>query len=327
MPPKRKSREFNITTQAKRQRTELCSLCYQRQQCVATTFPIRLYFLLALIPSLTDIESLFEKEADDVQYLASCIRLLVDQPDLCKSVMTRLQELLQTKKIEEYKSLLSKDCQIDAKKEYAFLVHLVDQLEARHSLLLGLFSDPMISLDTLFLIEVTLTRALAVLTVAHRIKLKEIEEAVVLSDHSDSELIDISNCQVSEPIETIAAQVTIETSVSMPDYEALSTPELRAKLKSYGYKSGGRRTQMIEDLQKIFNTIHCMKSTAPVKSKLIQPDELEEETMTAKEQLSPETRNKIVKHLKENKLLWDQILRYEVYVTFLGIMMKVLIDS
>ncbi|OBZ89247.1 hypothetical protein A0J61_02698 [Choanephora cucurbitarum] len=278
MAPKRKA-ETSLDSTQKKQCREICSLCLQ--PCAITPFPTHLYFSLALIPSRSDRAlSLFEKESDDIQYLAHCLHQLADQPDLFKSVITRFRHLLETKKIEEYRTLLSKEHRIDGTREYAFLVHLVDQLESRISTLLRLLSDPISSLDTFFLIEVTLTRALAILTVAHKIK-KETEQL---------ELVDISN-HPPRP-------------VSMPDYDALSTPELRAKLKSYGYKSGGRRAQMIEDLKNIFQSLH--QSTATVRS-----NQTDTEYVTTKEQLNPETRHKIVKHLKENTSRWNQILRYE----------------
>ncbi|KAI8368883.1 hypothetical protein EDC96DRAFT_574038 [Choanephora cucurbitarum] len=269
MAPKRKAQSHDSTL-TKKQCREIGSLCCQ-------PFPTHIYFSLALIPSLSDRAlSLLEKESGDIQYLAHCLRHLADQPDLLKSVITQFRHLLETKQTEEYRTLLSEEHRIDGTREYTFLVHLVDQLESRTSSLLRLLSDPISSLDTFFLFEVTLTRALAILTVAHKIK-KETEQL---------ELVDISN-RPARP-------------VSMPDYDALSTPELRAKLKSYGYKSNGRRAQMIEDLKNIFQSLQQTTH------------QTDTEYVTTNEQMNPETRNKIVKHLKENTSRWNQILRYEV---------------
>ncbi|KAI8979261.1 hypothetical protein BDF20DRAFT_490981 [Mycotypha africana] len=87
-----------------------------------------------------------------------------------------------------------------------------------------------------------------------------------------------SQIEVEETEASIDEEVVIEqkvmteeegaiSTIELPDYDILSTPELKAKLKSYGFKTSNNRTKMIEELKKIFKTLHQMKQMNKISKK------------------------------------------------------------
>lgn len=101
----------------------------------------------------------------------------------------------------------------------------------------------------------------------------------------------------------------------LTDYEELSTAELKAKLKSFGFKASNSRPQMIQDLKNIQMSIDNQKNAqqAPSQSTATpqwMPAELNDSSQASA--VEPNKRLEIIQHLKSRTEIWNKIAMYNV---------------
>ncbi|KAI9482959.1 MAG: hypothetical protein EXX96DRAFT_556294 [Benjaminiella poitrasii] len=108
-----------------------------------------------------------------------------------------------------------------------------------------------------------------------------------------------------------------ENAINVPDYAELSTIELKAKLKTYGYKTSNNRNQMIQDLQRIFisllknkkdkaNNIPSTQQSYVTPVSNIHDSDDPELSIEAHD----DVKNNIIKHLKSNEEIMKDIWLY-----------------
>ncbi|KAF1802005.1 hypothetical protein FB192DRAFT_1101557 [Mucor lusitanicus] len=102
----------------------------------------------------------------------------------------------------------------------------------------------------------------------------------------------------------------------LTDYEELSTAELKAKLKSFGFKTSNSRPQMIQDLKRIQATIDSQRNSQQRQSSTTSISSLQSlSDLNGNSQVSavePSKRMEIIQHLRSRPEIWQKIAMYNV---------------
>ncbi|KAI8642738.1 hypothetical protein BD408DRAFT_175461 [Parasitella parasitica] len=133
-----------------------------------------------------------------------------------------------------------------------------------------------------------------------------------ISKHSSTNSLLIPDSQHASTSHAASPSTAAPASVNsqppdMPNYDELSTVELKAKLKTYGFKTGNNRAQMIRDLKGIFMSIRS-QSSSPQTS---------EPPLAISNQpggLDLNKRKEIITHLRSNTDIWSKIVNYNVRI-------------
>ncbi|KAL7309511.1 hypothetical protein PS15m_010380 [Mucor circinelloides] len=106
--------------------------------------------------------------------------------------------------------------------------------------------------------------------------------------------------------------LAVSQQLHLTDYEELSTTELKAKLKTYGFKTSNNRAQMIQDLKKIQTSLNNQKNSQQTSSQTIQASQSTPELSGASQvsALDPNKRKEIITHLKSKVEIWQKIAMY-----------------
>jgi hypothetical protein len=110
---------------------------------------------------------------------------------------------------------------------------------------------------------------------------------------------------------------------NIPEYEELTTAELKAKVSSYGFKKSNNRAKMIADLQNVFASINNQTNfqQAYIQSASTQepPESSSSSSSSQTGSLDPNKRKEIITHLKSNPEIWKKIAMYNVRLESIGI--------
>lgn len=128
-----------------------------------------------------------------------------------------------------------------------------------------------------------------------------------------------SSSQLAMPSPRRPVHPAVSQQQHLTDYEELSTAELKAKLKSFGFKASNSRPQMIQDLKNIQASIDNQKNSqqAPSQSTTATPQlmpaaaaELNGHSQASA--VDPNKRLEIIQHLKSRTEIWNKIATYNV---------------
>lgn len=111
--------------------------------------------------------------------------------------------------------------------------------------------------------------------------------------------------------------LAVSQQLHLTDYEELSTAELKAKLKTFGFKTSNNRAQMIQDLKKIQTSLDNQKNSQQTSSQTIPASQSTPELSGASQvsALDPNKRKEIITHLKSKVEIWQKIAMYNVWST------------
>ncbi|KAK4513711.1 uncharacterized protein ATC70_005716 [Mucor velutinosus] len=131
---------------------------------------------------------------------------------------------------------------------------------------------------------------------------------------------EVSRSSSSQAVSSQLAMPSPQRPVNLPasqqphltDYEELSTAELKAKLKSFGFKTSNSRLQMIQDLKNIQMSIDSQRNSQQTSSQstpLLQPmPELNGNSQASS--VESNKRMEIIQHLKSRPEIWKKIAMY-----------------
>ncbi|GAN04215.1 hypothetical protein MAM1_0057c03675 [Mucor ambiguus] len=138
-----------------------------------------------------------------------------------------------------------------------------------------------------------------------------IDPPLEISSRPSSSQASSSQLVMPSPQRSIS-QPALQQQHHLTDYEELSTAELKAKLKSFGFKTSNSRPQMIQDLKNIQMSIDSQRSSQQTSAQGISSLQSMPE-LTSNSQVSavePNKRMEIIQHLKSRSEIWQKISMY-----------------
>ncbi|KAI7907688.1 uncharacterized protein BX663DRAFT_8332 [Cokeromyces recurvatus] len=330
-----------------------CRMCKKQyknpislDECINYELQPKIYFSLALILADPLKEYLLLDNNGYISQLAKHTIQLARDHLLASHVLNLLVSLY----IENCNAIipLFKNCNIDdlhEEREIKFIsTCLNDSQEVTVNLVkLQANKSLKINLESIVLSDIRYARLLPLLSILYNNTTKntptndsliildeeEVEKIINSSHHNSSPLPfplitlqdeSFSICQTSNKDLDQPQTSQEEEQVKIPNYDELSTIELKAKLKTYGYKTSNNRNQMIQDLKNIFTSLFNNKKTRDISLSAQQsyvtasttPCYNDEELELSIDTTSNDdaTRTSIIQHLRSKEDIMKEIWLY-----------------